>query len=327
MNLKKKIAAAIGIILLLGLIVFTAVKNNELILQGEVDTTEIDLASKITGRVKEIYVKEGDIVEKGEPLILLDTPDIKAKHGQAEAALETARAKKLEIDNGTRSEKIRIAQNSLRQAEAGLELAQKEYDRIKDLSEDGAVSVQKFDEVKAQYTNALKARNIAEENLEMAQTGARYEEKLQINASVKQAQNLQNEMKSYLDENIIKSPVKGQVKDIAVEEGELAGSGYTIVTIVDTTDNWIVLNLREDLLSKIHIGSEFDVKIPAVSKKPIKVRVYYISAMGDYTTWRATKIRGDFDLKTFEVRARPVQPVKGMIAGMSVLVDWNKVKQ
>jgi len=326
MNKKKILIIGIAVLVICTAL-FLHAKYNELVLQGEVDTTTIDLSSKITGRVKEIYVKEGDMVEKGQPLILLDTPDIKAKHEQAVSAYEGAKAKKLELDNGTRTEKRKIAKNTLKQAEASLELAKKNYERIKDLSNDGAVSVQKLDEAKANYTNALKLRDIARENVEMSETGARYEEKLQAGASVKQAQNLQIEMKSYLDENIIRAPISGQIKDISVEKGELAGAGYTIITIVDNNDSWIVLNLREDLISKIKIGSEFNVKIPAISNKPIKVKVYYISAMGNYTTWRATKIRGDFDLKTFEVRARTVKPQKGMIAGMSVIVDWNKVKK
>lgn len=261
MNKKTIISIIAGVLAFGALTAFVVIKNNELILQGEVDTKTVDLASKITGRVKEIYVKEGDIVKAGDPLILLDTPDIEAKFEQAAAQLE---------------------------------LAQKEYGRIKDLSQEGAVSVQKFDE---------------------------------INAGIKKAGQLQKEMGSYLEENLIKSPISGQIKDIAVEVGELAGAGYTIISVVDNSDNWIVLNLREDLLSKIKIGTEFDVKIPAIGSDSKRVKVYYISAMGNYTTWRATKIRGDFDLKTFEVRARPVEPVEGMVAGMSAIVDWNKVKK
>lgn len=263
MKINKKIifSIIISIFAVSALTAFVCIKNNELILQGEVDTKTVDLASKITGRVKEIYVKEGDIVKACEPLILLDTPDIEAKYNQAAAQLE---------------------------------LAKKEYARLKDLSSDGAVSVQKFDE---------------------------------INAGMKRTQNLQKEMKSYLDENVIKSPISGQITNILVEKGELVSAGYTIISIVDNNDNWIVLNLREDLVSKIKIGTEFDVKIPALDNKPKRVKVYYISAMGNYTTWRATKIRGDFDLKTFEVRARPIQPIDGMIAGMSAIVDWNKVKK
>lgn len=319
------IAAILTALTLLTLVFLAVVKNNELILQGEVDTRTYDLSSKITGRVKRIHIEEGDMVQAGQTLITLDIPDITAKHEQAKAAVDIAKAKQLEINNGIREEQKKINLDALHQAENKLRLAEKDYNRMKNLSDAGAVPVQKFDEAKTNYKNALKARDMALESVRMDINGSRYEEKLFAAANVKQAQSNQQEIKSYIDENEIKSPISGQVKEIAIEKGELAGAGYTIISIVDVTDNWIVLNLREDLVSKIKIGSEFNVKIPAIGKENIRVKVNYISAMGNYSTWRATKIRGDFDLKTFEIHAKPIEPVEGMIAGMSVIVDWNKV--
>ena len=323
--MKKYALIIIGIILITCLTVVVVKKNHQLIIQGEVDTKSVDLSSKITGRVKTINVKEGDTVKAGQVLITLDTPDIEAKKVQANAALELAESKRLEVLNGARNEQKAMALNALHKAQSDLELAQKTYNRLHNLNKEGVISKQKADEAYTQFNNAKQAVLIAQNNYQMLENGSRYEDKLIASAGVKQAQGSNIEVQSYLDENKIISPISGQVKEISVEEGELVGTGYTIITVVDTDDNWVVFNLREDLLSKFKMGTVFDVTVPALGKKPIKVKVNFISAMGNFATWRATKIRGDFDLKTFEIHAKPLEKNPDLRAGMSVITDYNKI--
>lgn len=323
--MKKYALIIIGIILITCLTVVVVKKNHQLIIQGEVDTKSVDLSSKITGRVKTINVKEGDMVKAGQVLITLDTPDIEAKKVQANAALELAESKRLEVLNGARNEQKAMALNALHKAQSDLELAQKTYNRLHNLNKEGVISKQKADEAYTQFNNAKQAVLIAQNNYQMLENGSRYEDKLIASAGVKQAQGSNIEVQSYLDENKIISPISGQVKEISVEEGELVGTGYTIITVVDTDDNWVVFNLREDLLSKFKMGTVFDVTVPALGKKPIKVKVNFISAMGNFATWRATKIRGDFDLKTFEIHAKPLEKNPDLRAGMSVITDYNKI--
>ena len=323
--MKKYALIIIGIILMTCLIVVVVKKNHQLIIQGEVDTKSVDLSSKITGRVKTINVKEGDTVKAGQVLITLDTPDIEAKKVQANAALELAESKRLEVLNGARNEQKAMALNALHKAQSDLELAQKTYKRLHNLNKEGVISNQKADEAYTQFNNAKQAVLIAQNNYQMLENGSRYEDKLIASAGVKQAQGSNIEVQSYLDENKIISPISGQVTEISVEEGELVGSGYTIITVVDTDDNWVVFNLREDLLPKFKMGTVFDATVPALGKKPIKVKVNFISAMGNFATWRATKIRGDFDLKTFEIHAKPLEKNPVLRAGMSVITDYNKI--
>ena len=323
--MKKYALIIIGIILITCLTVVVVKKNHQLIIQGEVDTKSVDLSSKITGRVKTINVKEGDMVKAGQVLITLDTPDIEAKKVQANAALELAESKRLEVLNGARNEQKAMALNALHKAQSDLELAQKTYNRLHNLNKEGVISKQKADEAYTQFNNAKQAVLIAQNNYQMLENGSRYEDKLIASAGVKQAQGSNIEVQSYLDENKIISPISGQVTEISVEEGELVGTGYTIITVVDTDDNWVVFNLREDLLSKFKMGTVFDVTVPALGKKPIKVKVNFISAMGNFATWRATKIRGDFDLKTFEIHAKPLEKNPDLRAGMSVITDYNKI--
>ncbi len=323
--MKKYALIIIGIILMTCLTVVVVNKNHQLIIQGEVDTKSVDLSSKITGRVKTINVKEGDTVKAGQVLITLDTPDIEAKKVQANAALELAESKRLEVLNGARNEQKAMALNALHKAQSDLELAQKTYNRLHNLNKEGVISNQKADEAYTQFNNAKQAVLIAQNNYQMLENGSRYEDKLIASAGVKQAQGSNIEVQSYLDENKIISPISGQVSEISVEEGELVGTGYTIITVVDTDDNWVVFNLREDLLPKFKMGTVFDATVPALGKKPIKVKVNFISAMGNFATWRATKIRGDFDLKTFEIHAKPLEKNPDLRAGMSVITDYNKI--
>ena len=325
--MKNKIILILLIILIMTTVIGFAVKKNKsMIIQGEVETKNVNLSSKIPGRIKTINVEKGDFVKKGDVLLVLDTPDIEAKYGQADAALELAKSKELEVLNGARAEQRAMALNALNKAKSDFMLAEKTYKRLKNLNNEGVISNQKADEAYTMYKNAEQGVLIAQNNYNMLENGSRYEDKLMASANVKKAESSKREVNSYLDENEIKSPIDGQVIEIIGEEGELTGAGYPIISVTDIEDNWIVFNLREDLLPKIKIGTEFDVEIPALKEKKIRVKVNYISVMGNFATWRATKIRGDFDLKTFEVHAKPVQKNTDLRAGMSVITDWNKIK-
>ncbi|MCR5261855.1 MAG: efflux RND transporter periplasmic adaptor subunit [Candidatus Gastranaerophilales bacterium] len=328
--MKNKIILIVLIVLITvvmaAVIGFAVKKNKSMIIQGEVETKNVNLSSKVPGRIKTINVEKGDFVKKGDVLLILDTPEIEAKYGQADAAVELAKSKELEVFNGARAEQRAIALNALNKAKSDFMLAEKTYKRLKNLNNEGVISNQKADEAYTMYKNAEQGVLIAQNNYNMIENGARYEDKLMASANVKRAESSKQEVNSYLDENEIKSPINGQVTEIIGEEGEVTGAGYPIITVTDNEDNWIVFNLREDLLPKIKIGTEFDVEIPALKEKKIRVKVNYISVMGNFATWRATKIRGDFDLKTFEVHAKPIQKNTDLRAGMSVITDWNKIK-
>lgn len=311
---KKAITGVFFVAVILAIIgcVYAFMQANTMLLQGEVDVKTVDLASKITGRIEKINYKKGDRVKKGDVLIALDTPDINAKAAQVDATVQLALAQQEKVNNGARNEQISMAK-------ASRDLAKKTFDRLNRLHDEGVIPTQKLDEARAKY-------QAAQDNYNMLVTGSRIEDKLSAAANVKRAMGANDEVQSYLKENTIVAPIDGVITEINVEEGELVGAGYPIVTIVDDNDCWVVFNLREDLLAKIKDGTEFNVKIPAIGREPVKVRVNYISVMGDFANWRATKAKGDFDMKTFEVRAVPVEKVDGLRAGMSAVFDWKKLK-
>ena len=311
---KKAITGIFFLAVILAVIgcVYAFMQANTMLLQGEVDVKTVDLASKITGRIEKLNCKKGDRVKKGDVLITLDAPEINAKAAQVDATVQLALAQQEKVNNGARNEQISMAK-------ASRDLAKKTFDRLNRLHDEGVIPTQKLDEAIAKY-------QAAQDNYNMLVTGSRVEDKLSAAANVKRAMGANDEVQSYLKENTIVAPIDGIITEINVEEGELVGAGYPIVTIVDDNDCWVVFNLREDLLSKIKDGTEFNVKIPAMGKEPVKVRVNYISVMGDFANWRATKAKGDFDMKTFEVRAVPVEKVEGLRAGMSAVFDWKKLK-
>ena len=311
MNKKRVLAVLILIIGICFMGIYIYKKTNTLILQGEVEVKSVDLSSKVTGRVQKINIKKGDKVKKGDILLVLDTPDIQAKAEQTEATLALAMAQQEKASNGARVEQRQMALNQLN-------LAKKTYDRINRLHKEGVVPTQKLDEAYAQYKSAQDAYNMT--------ASARYEDKLSANANVQRARGAISEVSSYLKENSIVSPIDGEITELTVDEGELVGAGYPIVTVADNTDAWVTFNMREDLLSKIKMNKELTVIIPALSNQKLKVKVNYISVLGNFATWRATKAKGDFDMKTFEVRAVPLEPNTDLRAGMSAIMDWKKIK-
>jgi HlyD family secretion protein len=320
--------AAIGIAaLILFLIVATWVisRPKPMEVQGEVDATQIKVASKLVGRVDSLPINKGDDVKKGQLLYTIKSPEVEAKLEQAKAALKGAQAQNQKAVNGAQEEDIQAAYNTYVKAQAASELADVTLKRVNNLYKDGVLPAQKRDEAetnaKAAHETALAAQAIWEK----AKKGTRIEDKSAAKALVDRAEGAISEVESYVNETYIYAPMDGEIANIIAEKGELVAAGYPVVTIVDLNDVWVTFNLREDLLASIKKGSEFSAKFPALGNKEVKLKVTYITSLGSYASWNATKTTGDFDMKTFEVHAAPVEKVEGLRPGMSALVDWKKV--
>lgn len=296
----------------------------DLIMQGEVEATQVQVAAKIVGRINTLRVREGDRVHKGELIATLDSPEIQAKLRQAEAARTVALAQKEKADSGAREEEVRAARNVWLRAKAAADLAQKTYERVHRLHGDGIVPTQKLDEAEGQRDAAQRAADAAKATYQMAAAGARKEDVKAAEALADQASGVVAEVDAYLDETHIVAPLDGEIADIIPEQGELTSPGFPVALILDLSDMWVTFNIREDLLPGIGVGTVFDARFPALGNTRIKLRVNYMADLGDFAVWRATKATGDFDLKTFEVRAVPMVPISGLRPGMSALVDWPK---
>ncbi len=288
---------------------------------GMAQAKTVQVAAKVTGRVEKLLVREGDDVAPGALLMQLDIPEIEAKLREVQALQAAAGAKSSLVHEGARPQEIRAARAQELQAQAGEELARKTYNRIQTLYKDGLISKQKYDEALAQYRSARELLEMAREQLSIAQTGARTQEKEAASAMAEQAAQGVNQVASLAKEKDVTSPLAAEVSEIYIEEGEIAAAGVPLVSLVDLTDQWVVFNIREDAMPTITKGTELIAQIPALGLKNVRFTVYFINPRGDYATWRSTRQSTGFDLRTFEVRARPAEPVADLRPGMSVIVE------
>ena len=308
--------AVVGIVALIG---FLTIGNEEEVIQGQVEVTEYRVSSKVPGRILELCVKEGDYVKKGDTLAIIDAPEVRAKMQQAQSAEDAATAMDLMARNGARREQIATAFQMLQQAKAGAEIAEKSYKRVQRLYDEGVMSEQKRDEAFAQY-KAMEAQvKAAQSQYTMAVKGVRQEEKMAAQAQVNRAKGAVQEVNSYIYETIQTAQKEGEVSEIFPKLGELVGTGSPIMNISVLDEMWGTFNIREDQLNGIKTGDVLKVYLPAFNKE-IEMAVYAIKDQGSYAVWKATKANGQYDLKTFEVKARPTQKIEGLRPGMSLVL-------
>lgn len=319
-------ATLLFIIALVSLIGWIVIKPQPLILQGQAEANEVRVSGKVPGRIEKFMVSEGMNVSKGDTLVLLSSPELQAKLLQASSAEDAANAQNQKALKGARTEQITGAYEMWQKAEVGVKLAEKTFKRVQNMFTEGVVPLQKRDEAEANYQAAIATSKAAKSQYDMALNGAEKEDKTAALAMVNRAKGAVNEVESYLSETLLVSPIDGEVSDVFPKQGELVGSGAPIMNIVDLSDMWIVFNIREDLLSAIKIGKEFEAEVPALGNKTVKLEVTYIKAMASYATFKATKVNGGFDVKTFEVRAKPISTIEGLRPGMSLMVDFEKLK-
>ena len=307
------------VVVLVALIGFFALGRDPELMQGQVEVSEYRVSSKVPGRILEIRVKEGDYVKVGDTLAILDAPEVRAKMEQARSAESAAAAQEEMARNGARQEQIQGAFQLMQQAKAGLDIAEKSYQRIQRLFDEGVISAQKRDEVYANY-KAMEAQcKAAESQYDMARNGARREDKMAAAAQVGRARGAVQEVNSYIHETVQIAQMEGEVTDVFPKVGELVGTGSPIMSVAVMNDLWGTFNVREDQLNGLEVGKTFKAFVPAFNKD-IEMKVYYMKDMGSYAVWKATKANGQYDLKTFEVKARPTEKFEGLRPGMSLIV-------
>lgn len=325
-NIIGIIVAAAVIILSVVLISWYLTKETPMLIQGTVECTTYKASSKVPGRIDEMKVKQGDRVEKGQLLYTLSTPELAAKLTQAEAVESAASALDAAAMAGARVQQIATAMNMWEKAQAGLELASKTYERVKNLYENGVVPAQKLDEAQANFKAMDATASAAKAQYDLAMDGARKEDKEAAAAKVRQAQGAVAEVESYISDAMVYSPITGEVSTIIAEQGELVGSGYPVIAILDLSEVSVTFNIKETLLPAIKMGSRMSGYVPALDRD-VEFEVSYIAVQADFATWSATRTQGGFDVRTFAVKAKPVSDVADMRPGMSVLVDWDQFKQ
>ena len=318
-NILITVACSTAVVAAVALIGALSLKQQPETIQGQVEVSEYRVSSKVPGRILELRVKEGDYVNVGDTLAILDAPDVRAKMTQAQSAENAASAMDEMANNGARKEQVRAAFAVLQQAKAGLEIAQKSYNRVQRLYDEGVMTAQKRDEAFANY-KAMEAQvKAAQSQYDMAVNGVRMEEKKAAAAQVDRAKGAVAEVNSYIHETMQIAQMAGEVSDVYPKVGELVGTGSPIMTVSLMNDIWGTFNVREDQLNGMKIGSVITAFVPAYNRD-IRMKVYYIKDQGSYAVWKATKSNGQYDLKTFEVKARPIDKIDGLRPGMSLVL-------
>lgn len=323
---KKERSLVVGLIALIVIIVVLALiglfllKPEPQIIQGQAEATQVRVSGKLPGRVVEFMVEEGQHVRAGDTLVHIHSSLVEAKLSQAEAMESVAKAQNKKVDSGTRIELLNSAYDMWQQAQAGLTIAKKTYERMQSLYEKGVVSEQKRDEAEAAYKAMMATESAARSQYEMAKVGAQAEDKAAAAAMVAAARGSVAEVESILDDSYLTAPTDGEISDIFPHVGELVSLGAPIMNVLKLDDMWVSFNVREDLLEDLTMDAEVKAVIPALGDKEVTLKVFYIRDMGSYAVWRATKVTGQYDAKTFEVKARPVEPIENLRPGMSVLL-------
>lgn len=318
-NILLAVAAFTAVVVIVGAIGYLALGRTSEVIQGEVEVSEYRVSSKVPGRILELRVKEGDYVKAGDTLAILDAPDIVAKRSQAESAENAASAISEMTEKGARQEQVKSAFEVWQQAKAGLEIANKSYGRVQRLFDEGVMTAQKRDEAYANYKAMAAQEKAAKSQYDMAVNGARREERLAAAAQANRAKGAVEEVNSYINETVQIAQFEGEVSDVYPKVGELVGAGSPIMSISIMSDLWGTFNVREDQLGGLKMGDTFTAFSPAFNKN-LKMKVYYIKDEGSYAVWKATKSNGQYDLKTFEVKARPVGKIEGLRPGMSLII-------
>ncbi|MCQ2314085.1 MAG: biotin/lipoyl-binding protein [Bacteroidales bacterium] len=309
----------IAVVCIVGYFTFNEVEE---ILQGQAEVTEYRISSKIPGRILEFRVKEGQSVKAGDTLAIIEAPDIEAKQAQAMAAQSAAQAQSQKAEKGAREEQIQGAYELWQKAKVGVDIMEKSFKRVENLYNEGVVSEQKYDETKAQYEAAVATEKAAKSQYDMAVNGAQQEDKDMAAAMVRRAKGAVAEVNSYIAEAYLTAYADGEVTEIFPHVGELVGTGAPIMNVAMLDDQWVSFNVNEMYLKDMRMGSQFEAYIPALDITT-QMTVTYLKDVGEYAAWKATKQTGQYDLRTFEVRATPNHIIDGFRPGMTVIYKMN----
>ncbi|EOV0144045.1 HlyD family secretion protein [Vibrio vulnificus] len=311
---------AVGVVSWVGYSFYQAYQPEPVRLQGMIEAQQYSISSKVPGRIDQVLVRKGENITKGQLVFTLHSPEIEAKLEQAKAGEKAAGALAQEAEKGARSQQIQAAKDQWLKAKAAADLMEKTYQRVNNLYNDGVVAEQKRDEAMTQWQAAKYTESAAFQMYEMAKEGVRDETKLAAAEKARMAAGAVAEVEAYANDTRIESWFDGEVSQVLLQSGELAPQGFPVVTVIDTQDAWAVLNVREDLLKHFQKDQTFSAYLPVLDKK-IEFKVSHIAVMGDFATWRATDASKGFDLRTFEVEARPVTPAHDLRMGMSLVVE------
>lgn len=319
-NLLIGLVALLVVVVIVAVVGVFALQPEPIQITGEAEATEYRVSGKVPGRISMFLYEEGEQVKKGDTVAIIDSPEVYAKLAQAQAARSAAEAQNQKAIVGAREEQIRGAYEIWQKALVGEDIMRKSYERVQRLYDKQVVTAQKRDEVKAQYDAAVATAKAAKSQYDMAVHGAQKEDKMAAEALVARADGAIQEVNAYLSELYMTSPSDGEVSERYPKVGELVGTGSPVMSIMDLNDMWFTFSVREDMLKGLEVGQTVQVRVPALGEETYPVHITHIKVMASYATWRATKANGEYDVKTFDVKARPIETIAGLRPGMTAIL-------
>ncbi|CAM3469138.1 HlyD family secretion protein [Shewanella violacea] len=313
------VVALVGLVVALGYGLKLAYTPKAVYMQGQIEAREYNISSKVPGRVEQVLVRRGDKVEVGDLLFAIDSPELNAKLMQAEGGRDAAHAMQLEANTGARKQQVMASREQWLKAKAGATFAKTTYDRIENLFVEGVLARQKRDEAFTQYQAAKYTEQAALAMYQMSQEGARVETKAAAAGNARMAEGAVHEVNAILADSQMRAPKSGEISEVLLQPGELAPSGFPVVSLIDMQDAWAVFQVREDQLKQFSKGQKLMLTLPALERE-VEFTVSHISVMGDFATWRSTESGHDFDMRTFEVELRPNSEIKDLRVGMSAIL-------
>lgn len=315
--------AILSLVVLITAIGMLTSKKPPLTLQGEVEATEIRISGKLLGRIDSFMVREGDAVRRGDELVVINSPIVQAQYRKSEALHRAAKEENRKLDTGPRHQVVEAAYQVWQSAKSQSDLAAKTFARIRILYTDSVVARQRYDEAEAAMRSTAAAERAAYEQYQLAVEGAQREDRIAGQNMVEVAASGVDEVAALLVDARLTAPADGQIASIFPKRGELVAPGAPIMSLVVIDDCYVVFNVREDLMPHFRMGGHFTVSIPALGRTDVELEVYYVSPLGSFATWKSTKEAGSYDMRTFEVKLRPLHPVEGLRPGMTVLLEIN----
>lgn len=250
---------------------------------GTVEATKIDISAAVAGEIKSIFIEEGDKVQSGDTLILIDDTDYRLQRNLVKASLDAAIAGLKLMLAGSRVEDVQQAQENVKATQAALDKAEANYTRIRDLLGKGSATKSLFDEAQAGYDMAKANYQASQKVLEKLVKGARTQEIEIAQANRSQAEANLELTEKKISDCIVLSPANGTVTNKLVEEGERIAPNGMLVTITKTDSMWITIYVGEKYIGKVKIGQKAEVSIDSDPDRIFNGEVRYIAEEAEFT--------------------------------------------
>jgi HlyD family secretion protein len=242
---------------------------------------EIQVVSKLPGKVEQVHVKEGSVVKKGDVLVSLEATDYLEQIRQAEAAIDSAQARLRDTQAGVRSQELQRLASGVEQAKAALQVAESSYNRMKALYDSGAISQADLEKVSLELEKARTGFDQAQAQYDLAKAGPTANSVAALQAEVKRLQAGLDLARSTYENTKILAPISGIVARRSIDPGEMAQPGVPLLVLVQMNQVKVEASVPQEQINQVKVGAAVDVKVDSLDGKTLKGTVEFVSPISD----------------------------------------------